>query len=258
MNCQAAYELFSVKVDDLLTSEQRSALEAHLRSCADCAREWERFRRAIGLLHGVEEARAPAGFAARVVEAAAREPWHRRLLRGIFFPLRVKLPLEAAALILVSTLVILLYRQAPELQRAAVAPPGPAATIPAPEEPSSENARDAERRGDEAKAERDRPAAKEEPKLAARAQGPFHLVGLLRPKDRGTLDADLGNLVKQVGGILIRDADVVGPGSIVEVVVPREAYQRLEAGLRQLGDLTVETRARNFPDRMRIALRISQ
>lgn len=284
MNCQEARELFSAKVDDLATREQRSALDGHLQGCADCAREWERFRQTVSLLHSVTEARAPAGFARRVVEAARPEPWHRRLLRGIFLPLHVKLPLEAAALVLVSTLVIVLYRQTAEFQRA-VEGPVPAVTAPAAESPPKV-AEYGARREPEAAMERDQPATKEEAlpaerpsvggqrdvsrearksaapapesKGAARAQGPFHMVGLLRPTNREALDSQLGDLVKRVGGILVRAADRVEPGSIVEVVVPRDAYPRLLAGLRQIGDFTVETRAQTFPDQIRIGLRIAR
>lgn len=295
MTCDEARELFSAKADGLLPSHERAALDGHLQGCADCASEWERFSRTVTLLHSVAEARAPAGFAARVIAAAAREPWYRRLGRGLFLPLHVKLPLEAAALILVSTLVILLYRQTPELQRAVEAP-APPVTAPAAESPAK--SADLERaqgyaepplapqpapQAEERRAvpqdakEKDRLAKKQEaapaesvvggrmdvqasrsePKAAGRAQGPFHLVGLLQPKGPATLDAQLNDLVKQVGGILVRDAERVGPGSIVEIVMPRDAYPRLEAGLRELGTFTVETRAQTFPDQVKIAIRIS-
>ncbi len=321
MNCHEARDLFSAKADDLLTPEQRAALDAHLRSCADCSREWERFRQTVSLLHSVGEARAPAGFASRVIGAARREPWPRRLLRGVFPPLRVRLPLEVAALVLVSTLAIVLYRQTPELQRAVQAPQSgvvapasegpaksaeaeqaggyakteaapPAAPAPAeerqrvlrggkegdelarkqeaapvPAEPPAVGGRiDTGRqvqapRGQDVQAPRAKEAqksvaAKPELKAAARAQGPFHLMGLLRPKSPATVDAQLDDLVKQVGGIMVRDADRVGPGSIVEVIVPRDAYPRLEEGLRQIGDFTIETRAKAFPDQVRIGIRI--
>lgn len=323
MNCHEARDLFSAKVDDLLTPEQRAALDAHLRSCAGCSREWERFRQTVSLLHSVGEARAPAGFASRVIEAARREPWHRRLLRGVFLPLHVRLPLEVAALVLVSTLAIFLYRQTPELQRAVEAPqPGVVApasqapsksgeaeqvqgyakteaappsappsaeerqgvlqggkerdelarkqeAAPVPAEPPAAAGRtgaarevqappDQDVQAPRAKEARKSVAAKPELKAAARAQGPFHLMGLLRPKSPATLDTQLNDLVKQSGGILVRDADRVGPGSIVEVIVPRDAYPRLEEGLRQIGDFTIETRAKAFPDQVRIGLRISQ
>jgi len=323
MNCREARELFSAKADDLLTTEQRAALDGHLQGCADCRHEWERFRQTVSLLHSVGEARAPAGFARRVMEASRREPWHRRLLRGVFLPLHVRLPLEVAALVLVSTLAIFLYRQTPELQRAVEAPqsgvvasapeapaksaeaeqaqgygqtaaappaaPAPAEerqgvlqgakerdefarkqeAAPAPAEPPAVGGRlDAARevqapRGQDVQAPRAKDvqksvAGKPELKAAARAQGPFHLMGLLRPKSPATLDTQLNDLVKQAGGILVRDADRVGPGSIVEVVIPRDAYPRLEEGLRQIGDFTIETRAKAFPDQVRIGLRISQ
>ncbi|MBI3625180.1 MAG: zf-HC2 domain-containing protein [Candidatus Rokubacteria bacterium] len=283
MSCHEARELFSAKMDGFLTPAERSALDRHLQACADCSREWQRFSRTVGLLRAVPEARAPAGFGRRVLEAATRERWPRRLLRRVFVPLHVKLPLEAAALIAVSTLVILLYRQPPEFQRAA-GPPVPGVTAPAAESPGKVAPYGA-RQEPEAAMEKGQPAGKEEAvpaerpsvggrtdvsrearksaapapesKVAARAQGPFHLVGLLRATSRETLDSQLGDLVKQVGGILVRDADRVGPGSIVEVIIPREAYPRLLAGLRQIGDFTVETRAKAFPDQVRIGIRIA-
>ena len=325
MTCHEARDLFSARADDLLPAEQRVALDGHLQGCADCSRAWDRFSRTVSLLHSVTEARAPSGFAARVIGAARPEPWHRRLFRGVFLPLRVKLPLEAAAVVLVSTLVIFLYRESPEIERTIEAPRSgvvapaaeapaksaeveqaqgygqtAAAPAPAPAAPPAEERRrtlEGAREGDrlekkqeaapapaeppavggrldaarEVRAPRDQdvqaPRAKEiqksvpsmpEPKAAARAQGPFHLMGLLRPKSPATLDVQLDDLVKQVGGILVRDADRVGPGSIVEVVIPRDAYPRLETGLRQIGDFTVETRAKAFPDQVRIGLRISQ
>ncbi|OGL14864.1 MAG: hypothetical protein A3G97_11105 [Candidatus Rokubacteria bacterium RIFCSPLOWO2_12_FULL_69_21] len=322
MNCREARELFSAKADDLLTAEQRAALDGHLQGCAGCRHEWERFRQTVSLLQSVGEARAPAGFATRVMEASRREPWHRRLLRGVFLPLHVRLPLEVAALVLVSTLAIFLYRQTPELQRAVEAPqsgvvasapeapaksaeaeqvqgygqteaappaaPAPAEerqgalqgakerdefarkqeAAPAPAAPPAVGGRlDVARevqapRGQDVQAPRAKDvqksvAGKPELKAAARAQGPFHLMGLLRPKSPATLDTQLNDLVKQAGGILVRDADRVGPGSIVEVVIPRDAYPRLEEGLRQIGDFTIETRAKTFPDQVRIGLRIS-
>jgi hypothetical protein len=299
-------------VDERLTPEERFALERHLRGCPDCPREWERFQQTLHLLRSVEEARAPAGFARRVIEAADWEPWPRRLLRRIFLPLHVKLPLEAAALVLVSTLVIFLYRQTPEIQRAVEAPPASVATAPpamppeksaglkepqraveAPAEPKvtppvsappkvaeservgalevfkekdqpekKQEAAPAETksvggRADAAREARESAAAKPESRLAARAQGPFHLVGALRPKDREAFDRQLNDLVKQLSGVLVRDAEEARTGSIVEVVILRDAYPRLEAGLRQIGEFTVETRAPTFPDQVRVGLRIA-
>ena len=130
MTCQEIRELFSARVDDALSSEERATLDAHLATCAECAREWDRFAHTVGLLRAVAPARAPVGFVDRVV-AARPQPWHRRLARRVFLPWPVKLPLEAAAVVMVAGLAVLVFQRSPELQQAARGPE-PTVAVPAP------------------------------------------------------------------------------------------------------------------------------
>ncbi len=119
MTCHDARDLFSALADDALTAPERAELDAHLAGCADCRHELARFRATVSLLRAVEPARAPAGFVDRVVAAARPTPWHRRLARALFLPWPVKLPLEAAAIVLVGVVVTLVFRATPELEKAA-------------------------------------------------------------------------------------------------------------------------------------------
>lgn len=119
MTCHDARERFSALVDDALGAAEREALAAHLATCGDCRRELQRVRDTVALLRAVEPARAPAGFVDRVLEAARPAPWPRRLLRALFLPWPVKLPIEAAAGVLVAVGVVYLYQATPELQQAA-------------------------------------------------------------------------------------------------------------------------------------------
>ena len=119
MTCHDARELLSAAVDDALGAAERDRLDAHLGTCADCRRELQRVRDTVALLRAVEPARAPAGFVDRVLAAARPTPGPRRLLRALFLPWPVKLPLEAAATVLVAIGVVYLYQATPELQRAA-------------------------------------------------------------------------------------------------------------------------------------------
>jgi anti-sigma factor RsiW len=93
MNCADAREWFSAYLDEALDAGERNEIEGHLAGCGECRRELERFRQTLALLHRVERPRAPVGFVDRVLAAAAPVPWYGRALRGLFFPLRVKLPL---------------------------------------------------------------------------------------------------------------------------------------------------------------------
>jgi hypothetical protein len=145
MTCQEIRELFSARVDDALSSEERATIDAHLATCAECAREWDRFAHTVGLLRAVVPARAPIGFVDRVLAARPR-PWYRRLARRVFLPWPVKVPLEAAAVVMVAGLAVLIFQRSPELQQAArgpeptvvvPAPPAPATTPTAPSTPAT-------------------------------------------------------------------------------------------------------------------------
>ena len=140
MTCHDAREQLSALIDDALGAEERSVVEAHLATCAECRRELQRLRSTVALLRAVEPERAPAGFVDRVLGAARPVPWPRRLFRALLLPWPVKLPVEAAAIVLVAVGVAYVFRATPELQQASrfEATP-PVTTAPreiAPEPPS--------------------------------------------------------------------------------------------------------------------------
>jgi hypothetical protein len=138
MNCHDAREQFSALIDDALAADERAALDAHLATCADCRRELQRFRDTVALMRGAAAIRAPVGFVDRVLEAARPVPWPRRVLHALFLPWPVKLPMEAAAVVLVAVGVALVYRGSPELQQSARQEPTAAFATRAPAEIAGE------------------------------------------------------------------------------------------------------------------------
>jgi len=121
VSCQDTRELFSAWVDGEATPAERARVEEHLRACADCRRELDHFRHTLALLRAVEPARAPAGFAGGVL-ARARPAPRPRLLERVFLPLGAKLPLHAAAIVMVGVLVASVVRETPELSAVEPAP----------------------------------------------------------------------------------------------------------------------------------------
>ena len=119
MTCDEARDRFSAVLDDALAADERARVEAHLEGCAECRRELLQLRRTVALVRTLGPARAPAGFVDRVLAAARPVPWYRRALRWLFWPLPVKLPLEAAALVMVGVTALYVYQRSPELQEAA-------------------------------------------------------------------------------------------------------------------------------------------
>jgi hypothetical protein len=142
MTCHEARERFSALVDDTATAEERARCEAHLAGCADCRRELQGFRQTVALLRSLEPARAPLGFVERVTAAARPAPRSRRFLERVFLPLPLKLPMEAAAIVMVAVLVGYVFRHTPDLERAARfdAPPTPPPRVLAPSPPPEPSA----------------------------------------------------------------------------------------------------------------------
>jgi Putative zinc-finger len=132
MTCDEVRALFSAHVDGDLEPAARARVNDHLATCPACQRELARFQRVVAALQSLPEARAPAGLLPGVMAHLPREPWMRRLLRSVFVPLPLKLPLEAAAVMLVAILTVVLYRGSPQVQPAVEDAPTATAARPAP------------------------------------------------------------------------------------------------------------------------------
>jgi len=130
MNCADNRLLHSALLDGELAPDERALVEAHLATCVECTAELAALARTLSMIHALPAARAPHGFVDRVLEAARPLPWHRRLRRRLFQPLRVKLPLEAAAVMLVALGAVYVFQNTPELQQAARQEPPVSAPVP--------------------------------------------------------------------------------------------------------------------------------
>jgi hypothetical protein len=136
VTCHDARPWLSDLLDEALEPARRAEVEAHLLTCPECRLELEGLRATVAMLHRVEPARAPAGFVDRVMQRAIPTPWHRRVAAWLFLPLSIKLPAQAAAIVVIAGLAMLLIERTPELRDAArLEPPAPRSTPEAPPQP---------------------------------------------------------------------------------------------------------------------------
>ncbi len=119
MNCHDSLERLCDLLDESLDSPERLEVEAHIEGCPDCRLELDRLRATVSLLSRVERPRAPVGFVDRVMTAAHRAPWYRSLGRWLFLPLVIKLPVQAAAMLVIAVLGVYLLQRTPEIRDAA-------------------------------------------------------------------------------------------------------------------------------------------
>jgi hypothetical protein len=131
MECSRINELFSEYLDEVLDDSTRRTVEEHLAACGSCAEELSELRSCLAALGSLDTVTAPGDFLEQVRERIEREEqtsflgW---LKAKLFFPLRVKIPLEVAGLAMAALLVVFIYHEA---QQGAVPSPG-YAPLPSP------------------------------------------------------------------------------------------------------------------------------
>jgi hypothetical protein len=98
-------------LEGAVTPEQRLLVEDHLSSCENCTCVMEDLRKTGELVKDLEEIEPPPWLAPKIMARVREEADHRGgVLRWLFYPLHMKLPLEAFAVILIVGLTAFLYR----------------------------------------------------------------------------------------------------------------------------------------------------
>jgi Predicted integral membrane protein (DUF2275)/Putative zinc-finger len=119
MNCAEVQKYLSDFLDKSLDNERARAIEDHLAACSRCSEEMTSLAECQRLVSGLPAVELPLGFTNRVmarVREAANPPslWER-----LFLPLRIKIPLEATAVVLIAVLAAYIYQKEP-LQRESI------------------------------------------------------------------------------------------------------------------------------------------
>jgi len=113
VKCSEVSLLLSEYVDDVLAPTTRKLVDEHMASCESCAAELRSLRVCLRAMAGMEKIGAPSDFLAAVHERLEQASVFKRFTRWLFYPLRIKLPMELAGIALATLLVIFAY-QAPK------------------------------------------------------------------------------------------------------------------------------------------------
>jgi hypothetical protein len=118
LRCEEVRDRFSALWENELSPSDQAEIRGHLDLCAECREEFARFDRTLRLLHSAEEVDVPEGFLAGVYEkleerkrgglapAAKGRGW-------LNLPLRLKLPIQAFAMVAVVFLALYLTKMTP-------------------------------------------------------------------------------------------------------------------------------------------------
>lgn len=125
MECANIKELLSEYIDGVLDVQTEALVEEHLSICRGCREELASLKVVVEELGSLESVEAPKDFLEKLHERMERKFTFRKLIRVLFVPVRLKVPLEAATVLAIVILILGgLYTHQPEKQVAEL-PEGP-------------------------------------------------------------------------------------------------------------------------------------
>ena len=117
MDCSKVSYFLSEYVDDQLDPASKALVEEHMASCESCAAELASLQAYLRAMATVEKVRAPQGFLAALHERLEQPSVFERITKWLFYPLRIKLPMELAGIVAATLLLVFAYQQAPKEEK---------------------------------------------------------------------------------------------------------------------------------------------
>jgi hypothetical protein len=106
MECRDLQERLSAYLEGDASPEENRLIEGHLPSCQECRTALEELRKTLELVQGLEEVEPPPYFTEQVMSRVREEKAKGGILRKLFYPLHIKVPIEAFATLLIAVMAI--------------------------------------------------------------------------------------------------------------------------------------------------------
>ncbi len=121
--CREIREHISAYLEGAVPPDRERLVAEHLASCPECRAVLQDLKKTVELVKGLEEVEPPPWLAQKIMAHVKDEAEKEvGIFRRIFFPLRVKIPLQAFATVLIVGLVFLIYKGIGPEQEQARAP----------------------------------------------------------------------------------------------------------------------------------------
>ncbi len=116
MNCDQVLNILSDYLEQALDPKDAAAVETHLGACSACRSESDALARSMRGVAELPEIEPPANLVRNVMAQVLEEAEKPTLWRRLHFPLHIKVPVQAMAVLLVSGLAVYIYMTAERSQ----------------------------------------------------------------------------------------------------------------------------------------------
>jgi len=122
MECKDIHKRLSAYLEKDVSSQQKEAIDKHLKQCKRCRQDLADLKKTIGYVQQLKDVEPPRWLAQRVMAQVRAEAEAKRgIVKRLFYPFHIKLPLEAIAVIFVAIGAIYIFKtMQPQMQLAKI------------------------------------------------------------------------------------------------------------------------------------------
>lgn len=110
MNHNDIRHMLSEYIDGAVQSEDKAAIEEHLKTCEKCSMALKELKQTVAHIRSVEELDPPAWMTQKIMEKVRAEAGEKSRFQRFFFPLHIKLPLEAIGVLFIAVTAVFIYQ----------------------------------------------------------------------------------------------------------------------------------------------------
>lgn len=123
MECKDIQERLSAYIDGIIPAEDKAFIDKHLKSCQRCSETFSELKKTVEHLRKLEEIKPPSWLAQKIMAKIKKEAEPQKgILQKLFYPLHIKLPIEAIATIFIAVTAVYLYKAIEPQKKLAQAP----------------------------------------------------------------------------------------------------------------------------------------
>ncbi len=132
MECKTIREKLSAFCEGTVSPEEKGLIGEHLSGCPSCSMVLRDLEKTEVLVKGLEQVEPPPWLKQKVMtRIRTEEEAKKNILQKLFYPLHVKIPIEALATVLIAVVAIYTFRAIePEMKHIQSPSSGPAAVAP--------------------------------------------------------------------------------------------------------------------------------
>ena len=125
-NCKEIENNLSLYLDDSLSGADKQAVEEHLKSCPRCTKALIQLSKTQTLVNNLAEIEPPAWFKQKIMAKVREKAEKKSLVQKLFYPLRIKIPVQILATVFIAVLAVYIYRAGEEQMKEVVPSSAPA------------------------------------------------------------------------------------------------------------------------------------